>query len=78
MAGLLLFILALIATVLAFTITVAETCLLSILPRTEAEEVRATNTHIVFFARVLTEASTGNNERLYASLDDWRGFLRPG
>ena len=46
MAGLLLFILALIATVLAFTITVAETAFVY-LPRTEAEKSRK-NTHIVF------------------------------
>ena len=61
MAGLLLFILALIATVLAFTITVAETAFVY-LPRTEAEEVAQEHPHSVF-ARVLTEASTGNDKR---------------
>ena len=61
MVGLLLFILALIATVLAFTITVAETAFVY-LPRTEAEEVAQEHPHSVF-ARVLTEASTGNDER---------------
>ena len=61
MTGLLFFILALVTTVLTFTITVAETAFIY-LPHTEAEEVAEERPHSVL-ARVLTEATTGNNER---------------
>jgi len=76
MAGLLLFILALIATVLAFTITVAETAFVY-LPRTEAEEIAQEHPHSVF-ARVLTEASTGNDERYTHPLRLARGLSTGG